>query len=197
MSRLRGLPGGDPPSAGDRVTELWRDHAWRVQAYAMRHADPHDAQEVVADTFLVAVRRVDDIPVDPLPWLLVVARNVLRNQQRAARRRRSAESALERLARVARTDGADEAVAQRDAMLVALNNLEPKEREALLLTGWDGLAPADAARVAGCGKAAFKMRLSRARRKLTALVGGHTTVREAGIAEDGPRNNRTAARRTR
>ncbi|RPF19907.1 RNA polymerase sigma-70 factor (ECF subfamily) [Myceligenerans xiligouense] len=163
----------------------------------MRHADPHDAQEVVADTFLVAVRRVDDIPVDPLPWLLVVARNVLRNQQRAARRRRSAESALERLARVARTDGADEAVAQRDAMLVALNNLEPKEREALLLTGWDGLAPADAARVAGCGKAAFKMRLSRARRKLTALVGGHTTVREAGIAEDGPRNNRTAARRTR
>lgn len=163
----------------------------------MRHADPHDAQEVVADTFLVAVRRLDHIPVDPLPWLLVVARNILRNQQRAARRRRSAESALENLARVARTDGADEAVARRDAMLVALNNLEPKEREALLLTGWDGLAPADAARVAGCSKAAFKMRLSRARRKLTVLVGGYTIGSQAGTAKGGPSNNRTAARRAR
>ncbi|MBE1875687.1 RNA polymerase sigma factor [Myceligenerans sp. TRM 65318] len=163
----------------------------------MRHVTPHDAQEVVADTFLVAVRRLDDIPADPLPWLLVVARNILRNQQRAARRRRSAESALEHLARVARTDGADHAVAQRDAMLVALNRLEPKEREALLLTGWDGLAPADAARVAGCSKAAFKMRLSRARRKLTVLVGGYTIVREAAVVEGGPMNKRTAARRAR
>ncbi|GAA1861673.1 RNA polymerase sigma factor [Myceligenerans crystallogenes] len=162
MNKLRGLPGGDPPPDDDRVTTLWRDHAWRVQAYAMRHADPHDAQEVVAETYLVAIRRLDDVPADPLAWLLVVARNILRNQQRAAGRRRSAEAALAGLARVARTDGADEVVSQRDALLTALSRLAPKEREALLLTGWDGLAPDDAARVAGCTKAAFKMRLSRA-----------------------------------
>lgn len=167
MTTLRSLSGGDPPSDEDRISELWRAYAWRVQAYALRHVDPHDAQEVVSETFLVAWRRLGSVPGDPLPWLLVVARNVVRNQRRAARRRSAAEEQLIRLERVAQ-GVEDDAVtmSRRDAMLSALLRLAPKDREALLLTGWDGLAPADAAQVAGCSVAAFKMRLSRARRRL-------------------------------
>jgi RNA polymerase sigma-70 factor (ECF subfamily) len=35
------------------------------------------APDVVAETFLVAWRRLDDVPADPLPWLYGVARRVL------------------------------------------------------------------------------------------------------------------------
>lgn len=169
MTTIRSLSDGDPPSDEDRISELWRSYAWRVQAYALRHVDPHDAQEVVSETFLVAWRRLAGVPDDPLPWLLVVARNVVRNQRRAARRRSAVEEQLVRLERVARaTEDTVLTVSRRDALISALHGLPPKDREALLLTGWDGLAPKDAARVAGCSVAAFKMRLSRARRRLDA-----------------------------
>ena len=167
MTTLRSPSDGDPPSDTDRITELWRAYAWRVQAYALRHVDPHNAQEVVSETFLIAWRRIADVPGDPLPWLLVVARNVVRNQRRAARRRSAAEGELIRLERVARAaEDTVVTVSRRDSMIAALLRLAPKDREALLLTGWDGLTSAEAARVAGCSVAAFKMRLSRARRRL-------------------------------
>lgn len=158
-----------PPD--DRVRDLWNDYAWRVQAYATRHVDQHSAQEVVAETFLVAWRKLDTLPGDPLPWLLTVARNLVSNHRRAARRRRDAEAELVQLARAApAAEATDVSVGDREALLSALSRLAHREREALLLTGWDGLAPAHAARVAGCSTAAFKMRLSRARRRLEALA---------------------------
>jgi DNA-directed RNA polymerase specialized sigma24 family protein len=44
------------------------------------------ADDVVAETFLIAWRRLDDVPVDdPLPWLLAVARNVWLDQRRRPR----------------------------------------------------------------------------------------------------------------
>lgn len=185
MTTIRSLPDGDPPSDEDRISELWRSYAWRVQAYALRHVDPHDAQEVVSETFLVAWRRLAGLPGDPLPWLLVVARNVVRNQRRAARRRNAAEEQLVRLERVARaTEDTVLTVSRRDAMISALLRLAPKDREALLLTGWDGLTPADAAQVAGVSVAAFKMRLSRARRRLesgSAQSPDRTAPAEAGF----------------
>lgn len=199
MTTLRSLPDGDPPPDEDRITELWRAYAWRVQAYALRHVDPHDAQEVVSETFLVAWRRLADLPGDPLPWLLVVARNVVRNQRRAARRRSAAEGELIRLERVARAaEDTGVTLGRREAMITALARLAPKDREALLLTGWDGLAPADAARVAGCSVAAFKMRLSRARRRLeSGRAGGPGLVLAAeDDAPSAPRTDR-AVRRAR
>ncbi|MBL0887283.1 RNA polymerase sigma factor [Myceligenerans indicum] len=176
MTTSRSEPGGraaadQPPPGEDRLRALWTDHAWRVQAYAMRHVEPHVAQEVVAETFVVAWRKLDAVPAEPLPWLLTVARNVAANHQRANRRRRTAESDAIHLARVTRAaESADVSVEERDALIGGLARLAPKEREALLLTGWDGLTPTDAARVVGCTTAAFKMRLSRARRRLEAYA---------------------------
>src|SRR4029450_2647016 len=57
-----------------------------VRAYARRRAAPDAAQDVVADTFLVAWRRLEDVPEDALPWLYGVARRVLANQRRSAAR---------------------------------------------------------------------------------------------------------------
>jgi RNA polymerase sigma-70 factor, ECF subfamily len=56
-----------------------------VQRYVRyRGATEGRADDLVAETFVVAWRRLDDVPVDrPLPWLLTVARNLWLNQHRA------------------------------------------------------------------------------------------------------------------
>jgi RNA polymerase sigma factor (sigma-70 family) len=162
---------GSPPEVhgrdAARLDDLWREHAVRVQAYALRHTDPDIAQDVLAEVFLVAWRRIADVPDPALPWLLVVARNLIRNAERTRRRRERLTEVLARL-ETATGPSPDVVAADRDAMLRSLAELTGTEREALLLVAWDGLDPADAARVAGCTRAAFHVRLHRARRRLAA-----------------------------
>jgi len=154
-----------------RFSELWDAHAPRVLAYASRHTDPAGVQDVVAETFLVAWRRLDDIPDDPLPWLLVVARNTAANRRRSTRRAHLVELEMTRLARVARaSEAADVPVHARDEVLRALQRLTAAEREALLLVAWDGLSPTQGARVLGCSADAIAKRVSRARARLSAAV---------------------------
>lgn len=159
-----------------RLAALWDDHAVRVQAYALRHTDPDTAQDVVAETFLVAWRRIDDVPDPALPWLLVVARHQVRNAHRSARRRHSLTDALTRLeASAPLPDGSPESLAaERDVLLRGLARLTDREREAILLVAWDGLSPAEAADVASCSTAAFHVRLHRARRRLASAADDDT-----------------------
>ena len=138
-----------------------------MYAYARRHTDAASADDVVAETFIIAWRRLSDVPADALPWLLVVARNTMANLRRAhARGQRLADelAALHRLA--AHAPAVEHEVVDRDRTLAALAALTSLEREAVLLIAWDGLAPRDAARVADCTERAFNVRLHRARRRL-------------------------------
>ena len=164
MSPLQTDP-SPPGSDALRFTALWEAYAGRVLAYALRHTDRDLAQEIVSETFLVAWRRLADIPGDPLPWLLVVARNTVKNQRRSGYRQALIAEEINRLHEVA-APGADDVVTERAAVLAALAALTSKEREALLLVAWDGLSPADAARVAGCSVPTFQVRLFRARRRV-------------------------------
>lgn len=165
-----GLP--EPPRDAARFADLWDRYAPRVQAYALRHVDRDTAQEVVSETFLVAWRRWADVPAEPLPWLLVVARHTIANHRRAHHRARLLVTAVARLELVMprTTDATDGLVAERDALLRALARLTTREREALLLVAWDGLTPAQAAGVARCSPATFNVRLHRARRRLDAAL---------------------------
>lgn len=160
-------------AASERFTAVFRRYGGRVFAYALRHCELGVAEDVVADTFLVAWRRSDDMPEQPLPWLLVIARNTIANHRRSRIRQRrlsDAVAALERLHPPG--NSADHEVIGRDDMLRALSALTELEREALLLVAWDGLRPADAATVAGCSPRAFEVRLQRARARLTRVVEG-------------------------
>lgn len=153
-----------PPE--QRFQDAFDAFAVRVLAYALRHTDADSAQDVVADVFLVAWRRVGTMPEDPLPWLLVIARNTLSNGRRSTARR---DQLVRRLATAAgnpTTSAAEDLAVERASMLAALAALSVIEREAVLLVAWDGLAPADAARVAGCSRNAFDARLHRARARL-------------------------------
>lgn len=138
----------------------------RVYAYARRQVDAATADDVVADTFLVAWRRWDVAPAAPLPWLLVIARNTLANRRRGDQRRHNAVDSAAVFARLSDASPAADDVVERDAVLRALADLSSLERETLLLVAWDGLDNRNAARVAGCTRRAFEVRLSRARARV-------------------------------
>ena len=63
------------PTRIERFDRLFAAHFDAVRAYAWRR-DPATADDVAAETFLVAWRRLEDIPADSLPWLIGVARNM-------------------------------------------------------------------------------------------------------------------------
>jgi RNA polymerase sigma-70 factor (ECF subfamily) len=154
------------PTRVDRFEGLFRESYPLVRAYALRRAAPELAQDVVAETFLVAWRRLEDVPADALPWLYGTARRVLANQRRSAARGAALE---ERLAGATVAGGvADpgDRLADAELMRLALARLSERGREALMLVAWEGLDGSQAARAAGCSRAAFAVRLHRARAQL-------------------------------
>lgn len=157
-----------PPEDRDRFTVIFHALSPRVYSYARRHGDAATAEDVVSDTFLIAWKRYDDLPAEPLPWLLVVARNILSERRRRVRRQDRLADTVARLESfVGHAGAADDAVIERATLVSALAELTELEREALLLVAWEGLSNADAASVAGCSQRAFEVRLSRARARLS------------------------------
>ncbi len=149
--------------------ELFSTHYWAVRAYVLRRGPSASAEDVIAETFLVAWRRLDAIGDDPLPWLLGVARRTLANHQRAERRRGALTDRLQR-ALPGQTPDWEPPESMSDELAIAMVRLSPPEREALLLVAWEGLDGTRAARAAGCTPVAFRGRLHRARRHVAAAL---------------------------
>lgn len=151
------------PADHARFEDLHRRAFRALSAYALRRASPEDAADVVAETLLVAWRRLDSLPPPPddVPWLYGVARNVLANQRRSTRRRRAA---VERFAAELRT--ARRHVPAPDPVGHALRGLPEEQQELLRLVAWEGLQPRELAVVLGCTPNAASIRLHRARSAL-------------------------------
>jgi RNA polymerase sigma-70 factor (ECF subfamily) len=145
-----------------RLERLFRAHSAQVLAYALRRV-PERADDVVADTFAVAWRRLDSVPVDAEPWLYGVARKVVGGYWRSRDRDQALVSrlcAIESRPAVA----ADEPDFAR--LHAALGALREADREALLLVHWEGLAPERASQALGISREAFNQRVHRARERL-------------------------------
>jgi RNA polymerase sigma factor (sigma-70 family) len=149
--------------------DLFARHYWEVRAYVLRRDRSSSGEDVLAETFLVAWRRLETIGDDPLPWLFGVARRMLANQRRGDRRRSALTDRLTSL-RTAPGSGWGPPAQMSDQLMAAMIALPGREREALLLVAWEGLEPSRAARAAGCTPAAFRVRLHRARRRVAALL---------------------------
>ena len=158
---------------------LYDAHYDAVRAYAWRR-DPAFADDIVAEAFLVAWKRLEDIPGDAaLPWLLGVSRNAHLNIRRSERRRREREL-IDATGRP--TDEADSVPDAPDdsgaGVLRLIRQLPEVDREVLLLVDWEELDRVAIAKILGCSRANVALRLFRARRRFQALL--ETTGDPAG-----------------
>jgi len=171
---------------------MYRKYERRVLAYALRRGPVEAAKDAVADTFLAAWRRFDELPEDPLPWLIEATRRTLANQRRsAARQARLAE----RLASesVPRPDAAFAGGITDGSVRAALARLEVADREVLALVAWDGLTPSQGARSLGCSAAAFRVRLHRARRRFERALAEFAAEHEVHEGRPTPRAGECSA----
>ncbi len=161
-----GSPEPDP-AAGAQLTALYANHGRDILAYALRRApSAEDAADAVADTFLVAWRRLPEVPPEPQArlWLYGVARRTVANQHRGERRRTRLAEQLRIEARATFSRAPQDE--QSEAILAALATLGSDDRELLLLIGWEELSAAQAAQVLEISGVAARARLHRARRRL-------------------------------
>lgn len=163
----------------DRFRALYAAHFDALLAYALRRVDQRqDAADVVADTFLVAWRRVDDLPPgdEAKLWLYGVARKIVFNQRRGRQRRdRLGVRLRDELSGVVERDPADDTT-DRIAVRAALSRLGELDREVLTLTVWEELEPREIAEVLGVSAQTVRTRLYRARGRLRDTLGNDLDV---------------------
>jgi RNA polymerase sigma-70 factor (ECF subfamily) len=156
--------------------QLYARYAGAVRGYAMRRCDPETADDVASDVFLIAWRRREELPEEPLPWLLGTARLVLANHARGHSRR---VRLLDRLAAQPAVPVAPAPAGEDSARVqAALASLNERDRELLLLMAWEVLDLRQAAQVLGLRPNTLAVRFHRARRRLSAAL-------EALEAEEG------------
>jgi RNA polymerase sigma-70 factor (ECF subfamily) len=170
-----GRPDLSGRDGGAAFTRLYDDHARELHRYLARRLDPATADDLVAETFLVAWERRASYRPDrgsALAWLYGIATNLLR---RHARREARNWRMLARTGARADTpaDGTDTVAADRaDAssqarrLAGALAGLRAEERDVLLLVAWAGLQPVEVAGALDVPVATVRTRLHRARATL-------------------------------
>ncbi|HEY2076987.1 MAG TPA: sigma-70 family RNA polymerase sigma factor [Streptosporangiaceae bacterium] len=167
---------------GRRFEELYAAHHIPLLGYALRRTDnTDDAADVLAETFMVAWRRIDEIPPDPKArlWLYGTARRVLANQRRGERRRLALADRLK--ADLAVSYRPQEQTGELADIAATLRQMPESDRELLALSAWEGLDPGQIATVLGCSPNAARIRLHRARRRFA------VELRQYGAAPERPR----------
>jgi RNA polymerase sigma-70 factor, ECF subfamily len=152
------------PERRRRFDAVFASYSSDIVAYCgWRAASASDAQDAVAEVFLTAWRRLDEVPDGEAArvWLYATARRVIANQRRSTRRRAALQ---ERLAREAASTP-QATTPELDTVHEALARLGRRDREVLLLAEWEGLSPTQIAAVVGCLTVTARGRLHRARRR--------------------------------
>jgi RNA polymerase sigma-70 factor, ECF subfamily len=150
-----------------QLESLYAAHSAAIFAYALRRSSWETACDVVAETFVVAWRRLDDLADDnALPWLYTIARKVLSSHRRSTEQQRAIADRLAAQPVFAPLEPSEQT---RD-VLEALAALAPADREILMLIAWEELSSVEAASVIGCSATAARIRLHRARKHLRAVL---------------------------
>lgn len=162
---------GGPDERRQRFEEVYAANRGPILGYVLRRTgNPHDAADVLAETFLTAWRRLDDVPPGDQArlWLYGVARRVLANQQRGEHRRSELADRLR--AELTTACQAPEYAGELAGIAAAFRGLPEADRELLALVGWEGLDNGQVAAVLGCSRNAVRIRLRRARRRLASAI---------------------------
>jgi RNA polymerase sigma factor (sigma-70 family) len=174
----------------EHFTMLFRRHAPHIQRYVVRRLGPDAADDIVAETFLLAFRhrdRYDAARADARPWLYGIATNLIGRHRRAEIRlyralaRTGADPVTEPF-----TDRVDDRVSAGHAsrqLAAALARLPAESRDTLLLAAWSGLSYEEIAVALGVPVGTVRSRLSRARGKLRRALGD---TDPSALAEESP-----------
>lgn len=149
--------------------ELYQQHQRAIVAYFLRRTDVATARDAAAETFLVAWRRIEEIPSDAArPWLYGVARNVLANVRRSKRRSDALDARL-RSADPPQSLSPETVIVRRvedNEILEAVGRLRPEDRDVLLLAIWEELPYRDIATALGTSPNAIAQRMRRITKRL-------------------------------
>lgn len=157
----------DQTDARRRLEALFAAHHAELMAFVRRRGAEANAEDVVADTFVVAWRRMGDLPAGAeRAWLFGVARRVLANARRGQRRGRKA---VELLAQNARSIPAVETGVSSE-LTAALAFLSDGDQEVLMLAAWEELTPAEIGVVLGITANSAAIRLHRARARFASAL---------------------------
>jgi len=138
---------------------IYAEHVDAVRAYVRRRAPESVVDDVVSDVFVVALRRIEDVPRNALPWLYGVARKTLANERR---KRREVSLAHE--------PSYEPEPVTDPQLATAFASLSDADREILRLVAWEGLAFRDVARVLELSPVAARVRFHRAKTRLAAAL---------------------------
>lgn len=157
------------PAREPRFTSLFEATYADLLRFAQRRVHSDHAEDVVAESFLVAWRRLEDLPPrrdHARAWLFGIARGVILNTNRGAERQRALAVRLADVPTGSTADLDADLVARQIDVSRAWQRLPDVHQEALALAVLDGLSATQAAAVLGISPVAFRLRLSRARRAL-------------------------------
>jgi RNA polymerase sigma factor (sigma-70 family) len=145
--------------------EFYEDTIDTVTSYVLRRCDPSDAQDVISEAYVIAWRKHAHKAPNPIGYVLLTSRRLL---DRTRRGQASQDVIAERLSLLMSRSGpsAEDVAIRRREVAEALARLSELDREALLLTAWDGLSSADAGEVLGLSAGALRVRVHRARQQL-------------------------------
>lgn len=162
------------PSSETRFRQVFDANLPAVQRFCVRRLSVADANDAVSEVFLIAWRRLADIPdgEEARPWLLGVARNVVRNVERTGRR------SLRLVAKAQHASETSEAApevhvvrhSEYDEVDAALQSLSANDREVIRLRAWEELSAPEIAAVLDISIAAAEKRLARAMSRLATAV---------------------------
>lgn len=140
-------------------------HLGFLIAYARRRSAA-DPEAIAAEAMAIAWRRLADVPADDArPWLIATTRNLLLADRR--RGRGAHHVGLDGVEVAAAEAPASPGLDLDPALASGLRALSESDREALLLIAWEDLTPTQAAASLGLTPVAFRVRLHRARRRLS------------------------------
>lgn len=179
-------PGAGEWSPRDDFDRVFDAHFAEIHRYVARRLDTDAADDIAADTFLVAFRereRFDAARGGVRPWLYGIATNLLAKHRRSEVRRWKALSRTEAAGQV---DSHENAVAARVAagqvtgrLAGALAGLAKRDRDVVLLVALGGLAHAEVATALGIPYGTVASRLNRARKQLRKALGDVNPLNEA------------------
>lgn len=150
---------------------IYTDHFRSVYAYCRRRVGADRVDDVVAEAFLTAWRKIDEMPTgdETLPWLYGVAHRVLLHQWRGSSRRKRLHQRLVSLGVEPASPPETVIVANEESRMVweAITGLRETDQEVLRLSLWEELPHGEIAQVLGIRADAVRKRYSRALKNLT------------------------------